>query len=342
MSFYELSKFKLLLNGEKCQNILAVLNGDSEWDTSLPISIELHPTNKCNQQCRWCIDSSLREHADFLPFPIIAKFFEDIHATNIGVTIEGGGEPMLYPWFDEMIEKAASLGINLGLITNGTVPIDHDIIQHFTWIRFSLDAGSPEEYRLEKNRDRFHTVLANIEEIGRLKQNTILGVSYVLTQDNIGHIIPLLYKLDELRVDFISIGPVEENPSICISESQLHHLDTELQDNSKFLKLDVKLNTFSNSNRDNNNGLLCIAHSLRCIIHADGNVMLCEKRRHDPIMLGNIRDESIISLWNSTIRRNASRKLMDPINQQGCGPCRITNFNELFLDISRIRSKRFI
>ena len=342
MSFYELSKFKLLLNGEKCQNILAVLNGDSEWDTSLPISIELHPTNKCNQQCRWCIDSSLREHADFLPFPIIAKFFEDIHATNIGVTIEGGGEPMLYPWFDEMIEKAASLGINLGLITNGTVPIDHDIIQHFTWIRFSLDAGSPEEYRLEKNRDRFHTVLANIEEIGRLKQNTILGVSYVLTQDNIGHILPLLYKLDELRVDFISIGPVEEHPSFCVSESQLQRLNTELQENSKFLKLNVKLNTLSNSNRDNNNGLSCFAHSLRCIIHADGNVVLCEKRRHDPLVLGNILDESFISIWNSPVRRNASRKLMDPLNQEGCKPCRITKFNELFLDISRVHSKRFI
>jgi radical SAM protein with 4Fe4S-binding SPASM domain len=342
MSFYELSKYKLLLNGEKCRNILAVLNGDSEWDASLPISIELHPSNKCNLQCRWCIDASIRENADFLPFPIIEKFFEDIQATKIGITIEGGGEPMLYPWFDEMIEKAASFGINLGLITNGTVPINHDLIRYFTWIRVSLDAGSPEEYRLEKKRDRFQSVLANIEEIGRLKQNTTLGVSYVLTQDNVGHIIPLLYKLDEFGVDFISIGPVEEHASICVTESQLQHLETELQDNSKFLKLHVTLNTLANSNRDDNKGLSCIAHSLRSIIHADGNVVLCEKRRHDPIVLGNIRDESFISLWNSTIRRNASRKLMDPINQQGCKPCRITKFNELFLDISRIRSKRFI
>ncbi len=342
MAFNELSMIKLLLNGEKCRNILAVLNGDSEWDTSLPISIELHPSNRCNQQCRWCIDTPIREQADFLPLPIILKFFENIHTTRIGVTIEGGGEPMLYPWFDEMIEKAACLGIHLGLITNGTIPINHDIIQYFTWIRVSLDAGTPEEYLLEKNRDRFHTVLATIEEIGRLKQNTILGVSYVLTQDNLGHIIPLLYKLDEMRVDFISIGPVEEHPDLCVSESQLQQLETELQDNSKFLKLQIKLNTFSNSNRDNNNALPCIAHSLRCIIHADGDVMLCEKRRHDPIVLGNIRDESFISIWNSTIRRDASRKLMDPINQQGCKPCRITKFNELFLDISRVRSKRFI
>ena len=342
MSFNELSKFKLLLNGEKCRNILALLNGESEWDTSLPISIELYPSNKCNLQCRWCIASSIREQADFLPFPILEKLFESIQATNIGVTIEGGGEPMLYPYFDEMIEKAASLGIHVGLITNGTVPIKPDILRHLTWIRVSLDAGSPEEYRLEKKKDLFNRVLANIAEIGRLKQNTTLGVGYVLTQDNTGHIIPLLHKLDEMRVDFISIGPVEEHESMCVSESQLQRLETELQENGKFLKLYVTLNNLSNSNIDNNKGLACIAHSLRCIIHADGSVLVCEKRRHDPIVLGNIRDESFISLWNSPIRRDASRKLFDPVNQQGCKPCRITKFNELFLDISKVRSKRFI
>jgi len=342
MAFNELSMIKLLLNGEKCRNILAVLNGDSEWDTSLPISIELHPSNRCNLRCRWCVDSSIREQADFLPFPIIEKFFESIHATRIGVTIEGGGEPMLYPWFNEMIEKAASLGISLGLITNGSIPIKNDILQYFTWIRISLDAGTPEEYLLEKNRDRFNTVLANIEAIGRLKHNTILGVNYVITQDNIGNIIPLLYKLDELQVDFISMGPVEEHPNLCVSESQLQQLDKELQDNKKSLKLHVKLNTLCNSNKDNNNGVPCFAHSLHCIIHADGNVVLCEKRRHDPVVLGNIGEESFISIWNSSIRRDASRKLMDPVNQQGCKPCRITKFNELFLEISKVRSKRFI
>ncbi|MFH2040796.1 MAG: SPASM domain-containing protein, partial [Chloroflexota bacterium] len=222
------------------------------------------------------------------------------------------------------------------------IPIKNDILQYFTWIRISLDAGSPEEYLLEKNRDRFHTVLANIEAIGRLKHNTILGVNYVLTRDNIGNIIPLLYKLDELQVDFISMGPVEEHPNLCVSESQLQQLDKELQDNNKFLKLHVKLNTLCNSNKDNNNGVPCFAHSLRCIIHADGNVVLCEKRRHDPVVLGNIGEGSFISIWNSSIRRDASRKLMDPVNQQGCKPCRITKFNELFLEISRVRSKRFI
>jgi len=64
------------------------------------------------------------------------------------ITITGGGEPTLYPRFDEFPEFVDVLGYDLGLVTNGLrwgkregeLPANH----HLTWVRMSIGIRKPE------------------------------------------------------------------------------------------------------------------------------------------------------------------------------------------------------
>ena len=91
-----------------------------------------------------------------------------------------------------------------------------------------------------------------------------------------------------------------------------------------------------------NVGLPCVAHSITSIIHADGNVACCEKRRQDEICFGNIQQNSFEEIWNSQLRKEITEKLLDSKCQMGCQVCRITPFNKIINNLNNLNTKEFI
>ncbi|WP_294349857.1 radical SAM protein [uncultured Clostridium sp.] len=338
----EYSCNKVILHGQKCSNILKVYNKEILYDESLPISIELHLTNKCNLNCRWCVDKEIRRDRAEIKYEVLLKFLDDIKDKGVGLTIEGGGEPTVYPFFNEFIIEAGKRNIELGLITNGVKRINPELIKYFKWIRVSLDSSNREEYKIEKGLDCFDKVMCNIKFLCESKKDTLIGVSYVLTESNYKNIIPLLKELGIIGVDNVQIRAVEECNKYKINEEIMNKVKEDINKNLVSQNMYINLNTTVNSCRTDNNKLPCIAHSLRSIIHADGDVYLCEKRRHDIIIIGNIIKDSFIDIWNSEKHKEASQKLMDFKNQNGCYVCRITKFNEMFIDLCNTKTRNFI
>ena len=92
----------------------------------------------------------------------------------------------------------------------------------------------------------------------------------------------------------------------------------------------------------NNANLPCVAHTLTSIIHANGDVVCCEKRRHDHITYGNVCEMSFEEIWNSDIKKETTKKLLDANCQKGCSVCRITPFNKIISNLSEIHTRKFI
>lgn len=340
--FFEYSPKKLLFNSDKCKSLFDMAYQKAAFDPTLPISIELHLTNRCNLNCVWCVDKGIRENRCDLPYSALIRFLDDIAPTNIGITVEGGGEPTIYSLFEDFVLEAARRKIALGLITNGVQPFCPELVKHFHWIRVSLDASTPREYFAEKGADRFESVLDNLEEMCRHKRHTLIGVGYVLTKRNYKNIPGLLQRIQEIGVDYIQMRAVEEDEVLKPTPKMLSELQRNIRNSFHASTLRVLLNPRTDTGHTANDNLPCIAHSLRSIIHADGSVHLCEKRRHDPITLGNITESSFMDIWNSPLRREASEKLLDPCSQAGCTVCRITKFNHLFFNLINVRTKNFI
>ncbi len=339
---FEYSKLKLLLNNGKVNSILDVRSGIKKMDEFFPISVELHLTDNCNLKCEWCTDKELRKNGAVMDLQVIERLFREFWRYGTGVTLEGGGEPTLHPAFHKVTEIGKNNGLDMGLITNGTVDISESISM-LRWARISLDSSTREEYKQEKGVDCFERVLANLEKISasRNPEETFLGIGYVLTTRNQSRLIELVKHLDKIGVDYIYLRPVEEAADITPSLENLLDLRKELAELTAGTRIKYML-AVSDRIVDKNAGLPCIAHSLTSVIHANGDVALCEKRREDGIVLGNVRKNSFEDIWVSPYREQVSQKLLKAECQGGCSACRVTGFNMIFEQLEKVHSKHFI
>ncbi len=339
---FEYSKLKLLLNNEKVNSILDVRNGIKKMDERFPLSVELHLTDICNLKCEWCTDKELRKNGAVMELDVVSRLFREFWRHGTGVTLEGGGEPTMHPEFHRVAEIGQSNSLDMGLITNGTVDISESISK-MRWARISLDSSTREEYKREKGVDCFDRVLMNLEKMSAARdpEQTFLGVGYVLTTRNQSNLLELIKQLDRIGVDYIYLRPVEEAEDIAPSLENLLDLRKKLADLTAGTRIKYML-AISDRVVDKNAGLPCIAHSLTSVIHANGEVALCEKRREDGIILGNVKDSSFEEIWISPYREQVSQKLLKPECQNGCSACRVTGFNMIFEQLERVHSKHFI
>ena len=102
----------------------------------LPRHLQLNPTNQCDLNCSFCscsdrvkgLELSFDEIKDIL---YTFKLFG-----TVGLTITGGGEPLLHPNINEILDLAKKLNIKTGLVTNG-LKIDRLKSGYAQWIRVS-------------------------------------------------------------------------------------------------------------------------------------------------------------------------------------------------------------
>lgn len=339
---FEYNKLKLLNNNAKVNSILDVCRGIKKYDELFPISVDMHLTNACNLKCSWCTDKELMKAGVVMQQDLVYRLLDEFALSGTGVTLEGGGEPTLHKHFSEIVDYAYSKGVDLGLITNGTMDICSDIYK-FRWVRVSLDSTNSSQYKQEKGVDRFDQVVCNLKRysMGRNPEKTFLGVGYVITTRNLGGIEKLIELLEDAGVDYIYFRPVEEAEEILPTVDDMLNLKRELIKWTKGKRIRYLINIYDRVVKDNGD-MPCVAHSLTSIIHADGTVNLCEKRRHDEIELGNVNKSTFSEIWNSDARKIATNKLLCADCQKGCDVCRVTGFNEVFINLLNMNTKSFI
>ena len=339
---FEYDKLKLLLSKEKVDSILDVRRGIKNLDELFPISVELHLTDICNLKCEWCTDKELRKNGATLDMQIVGELFSQLGRYKTGVTLEGGGEPTLHPHFSEIVQSGKRQHVDMGLITNGTTDISEDI-GNLKWVRVSLDSSTQSEYEKEKGVNCFERVMENLKKISKARnpQDTYIGVGYVLTTRNQGSLLDLVRRLDEIGVDYIYLRPVEEAGDITPSLENLLDLRKQLAEITQNTRIKYML-TIADRVVDKNAGLPCIAHTFTSIIHANGDVALCEKRREDAIILGNLHENTFEEIWKSSYHGEVSRKLLNAECQKGCAACRITGFNMILEQLENVHTRHFI
>lgn len=108
-------------------------------DNYIPLRhLQLCLTNRCQLNCRYC---SCRDRDKGVEMPLIdaaTKLREAVDLGCRGVTITGGGEPLLYPHINEVIRAAESIKIKVGLATNGLAL--GNLYVSPDWCRVSFDS----------------------------------------------------------------------------------------------------------------------------------------------------------------------------------------------------------
>ena len=107
------------------------------------ISTHISPTSKCNLSCSYCSVFKRNRHYQ-IELPVIQDYVLKLKTRGLkAVILTGGGEPLLYPDFNQLVCWFKDEGLRVALITNGTVcdKVEKEIWRAFDWIRVSLTAG---------------------------------------------------------------------------------------------------------------------------------------------------------------------------------------------------------
>ena len=175
-------------------------------------------TERCNLRCTYCMPSdgiSLSPKSHLMTAQeiyTIAQFFVKEGVTKIRLT---GGEPLVRKDAPEILEKLASLPVELAISTNAITTNKH--IEHFKklgirHINVSLDSLIPERFKSITRRDYFDRVYANIFELVEngfeVKLNCVLMKG--INEDEIIDFINLS-KNHPIHIRFIEFMPFDGN-----------------------------------------------------------------------------------------------------------------------------------
>lgn len=309
--FHHFNTLAKLKNGERCN----------------PLYIRIKPTNVCNQNCYYCHYKNpylrLDEYnpTDYIPHDKMMEIIDDMGKMGVkAVTFSGGGEPLVYQYIEEAMEKILELGIDLSIITNGSMLNGRraKILARAKWVRISIDSIIPENYA--KNRgiseNAVENLLKNIEEFARIKNGKCeLGVNFVVGKENYKEIEELAVTMKKLGVNHVKFAPLISN------ETEEYHKDikdevittlnrmSEELNSDKFKIIDLYSGDFDNYEVFKRTYSRCPIKEFVCIIAANSKVYYC----HDKAYLSNgcVCDLNNQSLSEGWLSENVTQKFKE-------------------------------
>lgn len=266
----------------------------------------IEPTSLCNLNCTMCFRNNwFNEKCETMNSQTINNVLEILKADICKNIFFGGmGEPLICKDIYNMIFAAKNSGKKTELITNATL-LDMNastmLIENgldTLWV--SMDGFSKESYENIRTGSIFEKITKNLEGFSKIKGQTKLGITFVMTKENISELDNINDFCDKYNVDFINLSHVV--PSIAMpAENSIYDLSYRIGKMRRFDKNEV-----FQKERD-----VCpFVKEDMCFIRFDGEVMPCmqllhnsytylydEKRKLNSYSFGNINKNSLTEIW---------------------------------------------
>jgi MoaA/NifB/PqqE/SkfB family radical SAM enzyme len=140
----------------------------------LPVCLYLETTNRCNLLCTTCPRTyeELEPPAD-MSWDLFRRIVDQVPDLARAV-LHGVGEPMLVKDLPRMVHALKDRGVYVLFNTNGTVLNEKNgralIEAGLDELRVSLDASTPESYRIIRGKDYFKRILKNVRAFRDLQE----------------------------------------------------------------------------------------------------------------------------------------------------------------------------
>ena len=189
-----------------------------------PLHVRMGITNQCNLRCNFCNFHSLNEESFYDAFQYkdtldtqAVKDYLNAFYDNGGraVTFCGSGECTIHPGYQEICYSAREKGLEIGVITNGTMFGRQDMLEcvakTHTWVRIGFNAGSAANYsRITHIQEKtFDDIL---KAVPYLRSNAVqkdfkIGLNFVVTLENCEEILKAARLAKEAGAHYIRYEP---------------------------------------------------------------------------------------------------------------------------------------
>ena len=314
--------------------IQAWLNGENPF----AVTMEIDPTNVCNHRCPGCSGWPIADKSSLSKETMKAVIAEAKALGLRGLTFTGGGEPLCHPGTEWAVRFAAECGLDVALITNGSLLHKADmegLIESCRWIRISLDAGTPGMHERVHGTSDFATIIRNIEKLVGVKHKTrsdcTIGVGYLTGAgtDDPEDMADFVSMAVSLGVDYAQFRPFHTQ-----AKKDLHRfkpIDWGMLEDMATTETEVLCSKHKYdamvSGEVKRTYRECYGHQFATTLCANGDMTICcHTRGLGWATLGNVNQQSVGQIWNSKERMCAAGAI-----DLGKCPllCRCNTFNEI-------------
>ena len=315
-----------------------------------PITMEIDPSNACNHSCPFCISGHIHLkkfigteffNRQMMDKKTLLNLVQDLSKTKIkSIAFTGGGEPTMNPALKEaIIYLKKNSNIQLGMYSNGTMlekfNLFETIVKSLEWIRVSIDAGKKKSYdnlRVTNSSNNFDVVFSNIKKLikikKKLKSKIVIGVGFVVTQDNYKEVIDFAKLFKDIDVDYCQFKPeiiqIERNGTQDNKKQQIssefwaYKIIDLLNEASQILGKKFESNAYKiedlivDPEKYGRGYKQCIGSQFQPCIGADGHVYVCTNHRgHKKYSYGNLYEESFKKIWGNIKKRQKIMNIID-------------------------------
>jgi len=284
-----------------------------------PVHMRIKPINHCNHSCWYCayrVDQlQLGEDMDLkdkIPTDKMFEIVDDIIDMRVkAVTFSGGGEPLIYKPLPDVIDRLAEGGVAVAALSNGANlkgRMADAFAEHGTWIRVSMDAWDDASYMTSRSvRDgEFTRIIDNLRAFAVRDTKCVLGVSYIVSQDNHEHILSMCELLKDVGVNHVKLAAAVVSNDV--HENNLYHrkiMDQVTAQIEQAQKLRTPNFTVLNhyheaEERFDKDYDICPFLMFLTVIGADQTVYTCQDKAYNTKgKLGSIKDQSFKDFWFS-------------------------------------------
>lgn len=330
--------FKLLRHGPVVSRMLA-------GERVFPVSVEFDLSNTCNHGCPWCSFNGFRQdHWVQFPAPRALLLLEELAAVGTkSITFTGGGEPLVHKSATDLFRKAADLGLEYGVVTNGRLlsgAVRDEVARTATFVRVSLDAGTTQTHQLlhATAKPEFETILTHLATTRALAGPRLtLGASFCVFDCNVDEIEVAAKQVKRCGGNYLEVRPVfatewrgggftgvlsdknVERAQWYIGEAKRRYDDDTFHVIGMAQRFDQLGSTPKSFER-------CHIGPLTTVINADGYIYhCCQQRGMEAFRAGNLLDRPFEDVWLDLQHRD----MIATIDVQACPPCRYAGYNQL-------------
>lgn len=279
-----------------------------------PITCEIDLTDgACNNKCKYCFfNNNSNSNLETIDKNRLFELLVELKKMGVkAIELAGGGEPLMHPDFQEIIDYIDSLNFKFGIVTNGLLLNKyHFNKKNLEFIRVSLDAATPDVYQVVHGVNTFDRVINNIESIVNRVNSNKIGIGFLIVPENISDIVPAAKLTEKLGCRFIQYRPASiignVDADIWNSAKQLVNRLKSESYNCQIFDGGVKWNNIVSGRQYTR----CSTSSLVGVIKANGDVPLCILNRNcKEKIIGNIYEEQFEKIWFSELHHELIRNI---------------------------------
>ena len=263
------------------------------------LTVHLMPQNLCNQHCSFCSyrmpenkNSENFNENSYIPPQHLHALFDDFMELGVeGIEVTGGGEPLAYPYSDDLWGGLRRTGIATALVTNGTLLDRHyEKIRetNLKWLRVSIDAANSETYSIMRktSKRQFFKAWEGVKRVADnppISDEFRLGVGFTQSNENMFEVYDFVGQAKDAGADNVRL-------SLTFSDKHLDYfkdhkaLTYALQDSLRaehdfggkdFKVINLMPQRYNETVNAFQNYPKCHTKDVLCVVEGEGKVYTC-------------------------------------------------------------------